>query len=164
MTTNAIPTPFAAFGMVYPISGFRGAALLAIKLGRTGDLTGTDAIAWKHGKSTPYVPSATLAGERMYFLSGNTGILSCFNAKTGAAFYEAQRINELGGGVYASPVATADRVYIVGRDGNAVVLKQDDKVEILATNKLADRIDASPAIVGKEIFLRGHEHLYCISE
>jgi outer membrane protein assembly factor BamB len=164
MTDNVIPTPFAAFGMVYPISGFRGAALLAIKLGRTGDLTGTDAIAWQHAKGTPYVSCAVLAGERIYFCSGNNGIVSCFHAKTGAPLFEGERLADLAGGVYASPVAAADRVYLIGRDGKAVVLKQGDKLEVLATNKLDDRIDASPAIAGKELFLRGHQYLYCLAE
>jgi outer membrane protein assembly factor BamB len=164
MTGNVIPTPFAAFGMVYPISGFRGAALLAIKLGRTGDLTGTDAIAWQVGKATPYVPSAVLAGERIYYCSGNNGLLSAVNAKTGTVLFEAQRINELSGGVYASPVAAGDRVYLFGRDGKAVVLKAGDTPEVLATNTLEDRIDASPALAGKEMFVRGHRHLYCLAD
>ena len=164
MTDNVIPTPIAAFGMVYPISGFRGAALLAIKLGRTGDLAGTDAIAWQVTKSTPYVSSAVLAGERMYFCSGNNGMVSCVNAKTGAVLYEAQRISELSGGVYASPVASADRVYLFGRDGKAAVLKQGDTLEVLATSQLDDRVDASPALVGKEMFVRGHRKLYCLTE
>jgi len=66
-------------------------------------------------------------------------------------------------GVYASPVGAAGRVYIVGRDGGALVLKKGDKIEVLATNRLDDRFDASPAIVGKEIFLRGKQNLYCIA-
>ncbi|MGI8603698.1 MAG: PQQ-binding-like beta-propeller repeat protein [Verrucomicrobiales bacterium] len=56
MTENVIPTPVSDFGLVYAISGFRGAALLAIKLGKSGDLTDSDAIAWRHSKATPYVP------------------------------------------------------------------------------------------------------------
>ena len=36
--------------------------------------------------------------------------------------------------------------------------------EILATNQLDEGIDASPAIAGNEIFLRGAESLYCIAE
>jgi outer membrane protein assembly factor BamB len=164
MTANVIPTPVAGFGMVYAISGFRGAALLAIKLNAKGSIDGTDAIAWKHGKSTPYVPSPILVGERLYFYSGNSAQLSCFNAKTGEALYEATRVSELGGNVYASPVAAGDRLYLVGRDGKAVVVKAGDKFEVLAANKLDDRIDASPAIAGKEIFLRGAQNLYCIAE
>jgi hypothetical protein len=36
-------------------------------------------------------------------------------------------------------------------------------LEILSTNKLDDRFDASAAIVGSQIIMRGNEHLYCIS-
>jgi outer membrane protein assembly factor BamB len=164
MTGNVVPTPVSDFGMVYAISGFRGASLMAIKLGRTGDLTGTDAIAWQHAKSTPYVPSPLLLGERLYFLAGNNGILSCFNAKTGLPHFEGERIAHLLGGVYASPVGAADRVYLIGRDGKSVVIKNDDKLEALATNQLDDKFDASPAVVGRQLFLRGHQHLYCIAE
>ncbi|MEO7319111.1 MAG: PQQ-binding-like beta-propeller repeat protein [Chthoniobacteraceae bacterium] len=164
MTSNVIPTPISEAGRLYAISGFRGASLLAIQLGRTGDLTGTDAIAWQHGKGTPYVPSPLLVGGRLYFYSGNNGILSCFDAATGKPLVEAQRIEELLGGVYASPVSADGRIYLVGRDGKTVVIKQSDKIEVLATNKLDDRFDASPAIVGKDLFLRGHQSLYCIGE
>ena len=44
------------------------------------------------------------------------------------------------------------------------MIKASNQVETLATNKLNDRFDASAAIVGKQLFLRGHEHLYCIAE
>jgi len=37
-------------------------------------------------------------------------------------------------------------------------------LEILAKNHLDDGFDASPAIVGRQIFLRGRQSLYCISE
>lgn len=164
MTTNVIPSPVFAAGTVYALSGFRGAALLAIKLGGSGLLDGTPSIAWKHNKSTPYVPSPLLAGDRLYFLSGNNALVSCFNAKTGAPHFEAHRLAELGGGVYASPVAANGHVYIVGRDGKTAVLKIADQPEVVAINTLNDRIDASPAIVGNEIYLRGNEHLYCIAE
>lgn len=161
---NVIPTPVAGDGLVYATSGFRGSALLAIKLGKTGDLTGTDAIAWTHNRSTPYVPSPLLSGGRLYFVGSNNAILTCLDAKTGKPLFNAERIDELEG-VYASPVAAAGRVYLVGRNGATAVLKDaGGKPEVLATNQLNDRIDASPAVAGRELFLRGHEYLYCISE
>jgi hypothetical protein len=55
-------------------------------------------------------------------------------------------------------------VYLVGRNGTTVVIKAADTLEILSTNALEDRMDASPAAAGKELFLRGHEYLYCISQ
>ncbi len=162
MTQNVIPTPVAGEGLVFPISGFRGSALLAIRLGRTGDLTGTDAIVWQHHKSTPYVPSPLLYGDRLYFLANNNGLLSCFDARSGKALIDAERLEALPG-IYASPVAAHDRVYLVGRDGAALVIQVADQLEILATNRLEDKFDASPAIAGRELFLRGSEHLYCLS-
>ena len=47
---------------------------------------------------------------------------------------------------------------------NELVLKQADKFEVLAVNKLNDPIDASPVAVGKQLFLRGEKYLYCIEE
>jgi outer membrane protein assembly factor BamB len=162
MTANVIPTPVSGFGMVYAISGFRGNSLLAIQLGRTGDLTDSDAIAWRHAKSTPYVPSPALVGERLYFLSGNNPVLSCFHAKTGKELFTEQRL-EGPSGFYASIVSARGRVYLAGRNGTTVVIKDADTFEVLATNKLDEKFEASPAIVGNDLFLRGHEYLYCIA-
>ena len=162
LTANVIPSPVAGNGMVYSMSGFRGFALFAVKLGRSGDLAGTDAIAWTYNKDTPYVPSPLLYDDRLYFFKGNEAMLSILDAKNGKPLVEAERLEGMRG-VYASPVGAAGRVYLVGRDGGAVVLKKGDKAEVLATNKLNDKFDASPAIVGKELFLRGRQYLYCIA-
>jgi outer membrane protein assembly factor BamB len=160
---NAIPSPVASDGIAYVMSGFQKNALLAIHLGRSGDLTGTDAIAWTRNKSTPYVPSPLLYGDRLYFFAGNNGILSCLDAKSGNPLIDAERLEALQG-VYASPVGASGRVYLTGRNGTTIVIKQSDKLEVLATNKLDEKFDASPALSGNELFLRGHEYLYCIAE
>ena len=65
--------------------------------------------------------------------------------------------------IYASPVGVADRVYFVGRDGVSQVIRHSEKFEVLATNRLDDKFDASPAIVGDGLLLKGREHLYCIA-
>jgi outer membrane protein assembly factor BamB len=163
LTTNAIPTPVAGKELVYATTGFRGHVMLAIRPGGTGDITGTDSIAWTLKKGTPYVPSPLLYDDRLYFFSGNTALLSCVDANTGQALYEEQRVEGLQA-VYASPVGADGRVYLVGRNGTTVVIKHADKLEILATNKLDERFDASPALAGKELYLRGHEYLYCVAE
>ena len=163
LTRNVIPCPVADTGMVYCMSGFQGNALLAIRLGRTGDLTGTDAIAWTHNKSTPYVPSPLLYNGKLYFFANNNGVLTCLDTKSGEPLFDAQKLEDLAG-VYASPLGAAGRVYLIGRNGVTVVLKQSDKLEVLATNRLDEKFDASPAAAGKDLFLRGHEYLYCITE
>jgi len=52
----------------------------------------------------------------------------------------------------------------VSRNGVTQVLKKSEKFELLATNTLDEKFDSSPAIVGKEIFLKGKKYLYCIAE
>jgi hypothetical protein len=143
------------------MSGHRDPNLLAIKLGRTGDLTGTDGVAWSTTRDTPYVPSPLLDGENLFLAKRTDAVLSIVNAKTGKPSVEAARLAGVNG-MYASPVLASGRVYVVGRDGGTVVLKSSDKLEVLATNKLDDKFDASPAVVGRELFLRG-ENLYCIA-
>jgi outer membrane protein assembly factor BamB len=162
LTRNAIPSAVADKDTVYCMSGFMGSSLFAIKLGHIGDLAGTEAIAWTRKRDTPYVPSPLLYDGRLYFFKGNEATLTILNAKTGDALVEAERMEGIRG-VYASPVGAANRVYLLGRDGGALVLKKGDKAEVLATNKLDDRFDASPAVVGNELFLRGKRNLYCIA-
>lgn len=162
-TKNVIPAPVPGHGRVYVMSGFRGATLQAITLGRTGDLFGTKSIAWSYARSTPYVPSPLLYGNWLYFYANNNAQLSILDARDGQPQVDAERLEGMFG-VYASPVGAADRVYLVGRDGNAWVIKNGPKVEVLAKNKLDDGFDASPAVAGREIFLRGRQSLYALSE
>ena len=164
MTVNTIPTPVAADGMVYATSGFRGSALLAIRLADAkGDIDGSKAIVWTYDRDTPYVPSPLLYKDAIYFFKSNSGILSCFNAKSGKPYYGPQRLGDVMN-VYASPVGAQDRVYITGRGGTTLIIRHGPKFEVLATNNLDDRFDASPAVVGDTIYLRGHRNLYAIAE
>ena len=89
LTTNAIPSPVIKDGVVFATSGYQGSKLFAIRLGGTGDLTGTDSIVWKLNRSTPYVPSPLLSGERLYFFASNNNILSCHDIRTGKALQRA---------------------------------------------------------------------------
>lgn len=164
MTTNAIPSPVAADGTVIVMTGFRGAALVAIKYdGAKGDITGTDRVVWNHDKETPYVPSPLLYDQFLYFTKNTKGLLTCFNAKTGKEAYTQQRLDGIDG-LYGSPVGAKGRVYIAGRDGTTLVIRNSGKYEVLATNDLDDEFDASPALAGDEIYLRGKKSLYCIAE
>ena len=160
---NVTPSPVANDNLVFCMSGYRGSALFALPLDASGDLTGTDKIAWKLGQGTPYVPSPLLYDNRLYFLQSNNGILTVADAATGKLHIDRERLNDIRG-IYASPVGAAGRVYLTSRDGVTLVIRHADTFEVLATNKLNDDIDASAAIVGKELFLRGKNYLYCIAE
>ena len=107
-------------------------------------------------------PAHVPGNERIYLFSSNSEILSSFDAKTGKPLVDGQRVDGLAG-VFASHVAAADRVYLTGRNGAIVVIKASDKFELVATNVLDDKFDASPAIAGNELLVRGRQSLYCIA-
>ena len=164
LTMNVIPSPVASDGIAYLMSGYRGNALRAISLERArGDISGSDAVIWEHNRDTPYVSSPLLYGDTLYFLKSNSGILSAFDVTTGKPHFGPVRLEGISE-VYASPVGVAGHVYVLGRDGNALVLAVGPELRILAQNSLDDGFDASPAIVGDEIYLRGYRYLYRISE
>lgn len=164
MTQNVIPSPVHSDGLVFLTSGFRGNALLAIRLAEaSGDLANSKAIAWRYDRDTPYVPSPLLFGDELYILKSNNGILTVFNAKSGEKLYGPERLESVPN-VYASPVGAGDRIYVLGREGGAAVLQRGKEFKVLANNTLDDGFDASPAIVDTEIYLRGKKFLYCIAK
>ena len=164
LTRNVIPSAVTNSKWVFCTSGFSGNKLVAIELGHEGNLDGTDAIKWQTGaRTTPYVPSPLLYGDKIYVLFNNNAVLSCYNTQTGKPYYESQNIAGARG-YYASPVGAADKVYLASQNGATVVIKNSDTYEVLATNKLDDQFDASPAVVGKQIILKGHKSIYCIEE
>lgn len=163
MTDNVIPSPMAAGGLLYAISGFRGAALLAIRYaGASGDISDSSAIAWKYAKDTPYVPSGLLYNDRLYFLENTRPMLTCLDAQSGKPVFTKQRLSGLDT-IYASLIGAGGHVYIAGRNGTTLVLKDGPTLDVVATNKLDDEFDASLAAVDGDLYLRGSSHLYCIA-
>ncbi|MEO8260159.1 MAG: PQQ-binding-like beta-propeller repeat protein [Acidobacteriota bacterium] len=162
LTMNPIPSPVYGDGLAFLMSGFQGNDLKAIRLAEArGNIDGTGAVAWTMARDTPYVPSPLLYDNILYFLKTNSGLLSAFDAKTGTPHYQVQRLEGVLE-VFASPVGAAGRVYIAGRDGATIVIRNGAKYEVLATNTLDDGFDASPALVENEIYLRGFKKLYSI--
>jgi outer membrane protein assembly factor BamB len=88
--------------------------------------------------------------DGLLYMSGDTGIITCADAKTGAQVWR-QRL----GGIYtASPVAGDGKIYLLSESGEAVVLRAGRTAEVLARNTIEGRILASPAISGGRIFIR----------
>ncbi len=165
MTTNTIPSPVHRDGVVYLTSGFRGNMLQAVRLeGADGELTNSsDAVLWTYDRDTPYVPSMLLYGDQLYFLKRLNNILTSLDIETGEVVFNEIRIDGVSD-IWSSPVAADGRVYITSRDGKTVVLEHGPEYKVLATNELDDHFDATPAIVDGEIYMRGLDNLYCISE
>jgi outer membrane protein assembly factor BamB len=128
-----------------------------------GNIENTDHVVWTLNRDTPDIASPLLSEGRVYFHKGKTGMLSCVDAATGKPHYTVARIPGLST-IYASPIAAGGHVYLTGRSGTTVVIKDADQLEIVANNSVGETVDATPAPVDNELFIRGERHLFCISE
>lgn len=147
---------------VFVTSGFRGSFLGAFELDGRGDIEGTPDVLWTKQRDTPDVASPLLSNGRLYYYKAKTGILTCLDAATGEPHYASQRTRLRT--TYASPVAAGGFVYLSDRDGTTIVIKDADQFEVVATNNIGETIDATPAPVDDQLFLRGERHLFCIEE
>jgi len=66
--------------------------------------------------------------------------------------------------VLGNAIAVNGHVYVTGRSGTTVVIKDSDQLNIVASNSVGETVDATPAPVDNELFIRGENHLFCISQ
>jgi outer membrane protein assembly factor BamB len=109
------------------------------------------------------VSSPLIYDGLLYFFQHINALITCLDAATGQSHFVQERLEGVTT-VYASPIGVNNRVYVVGREGATVVLEKSKELKVLARNTLDDGFDASPAVVGNELFLRGRSKLYCITE
>jgi len=132
--------------------------LVAVKAGCKGEV-GDAQIAWKATKGLPYVPSPIYYRGRIYLVKDG-GIVSCYEAKTGDAIWQQERL-PTAGSYYASPVAADGRIFVSSLDGKMTVLKAGtEKPEVLRTIDFHERIGATPALAGDRIYVRTATKLY----
>jgi outer membrane protein assembly factor BamB len=132
--------------------------VVAVKPGGRGDITQTH-VAWKGTRGLPYVASPLFLDGRLYLVKDG-GMLSCFDAKTGTAYYSQERLNAIGS-YYSSPVAADGHIYIASLAGRLSVVKAGgQQPEILHQADFNDRIFATPALVGDRLYLRTHSKLF----
>jgi len=171
MSSIAIPTPFAGGGLLFVSSGYVGdklRPLYAIRPGASGDITlkpgetTNKFIAWSNPLGGPYNPSPLFYDGLLYVLY-DRGSVSCFDAQTGKALYDRERLPE-GFAFTSSPWAAGGRVFCLSEYGVCYVLCAGDKFELLHTNKLADddMCMATPALAGDRLLIRTAARLYCI--
>ena len=160
---NTIPRPVQHGDAVLVMSGFINPRLMAIRLGREGDLAGTDAIKWTATRGLAYTSSPVLSEGKLYFLTDN-GMVSSIDADTGTPVYQQVRLPKPGS-IKASPVAAGGLLYFPTEDGDVVVAKLGPTFDVVATNTLTGQsFVASPAVAAGDIFLRSRTHLYRIHE
>ena len=136
--------------------------MIAVKPGGRGDVSQTH-VAYKVTRGLPYIASPLFYDGRIYLFK-NGGMISSFEASTGKPYYIQERL-EAPGSYYSSPVAADGRIYIASLPGKLTVLKAGgDKPEILHQSEFGERIFATPALAGDNLYLRTKSTLYAFGE
>ncbi|MFM8878934.1 MAG: PQQ-binding-like beta-propeller repeat protein [Verrucomicrobiota bacterium] len=139
-------------GMAYVSTGFMKPEIQAFQL----DARPQPVQRWKYSKGAPTMPSLLLVGDELYFVSDSGGFFTCLDAKTGAEHFR----ERMGGNHNASPMYAGGRIYLPSREGSVTVLEPGRRFHPVATNTLSGKIMATPAAVGRSLFLRTDRALY----
>jgi outer membrane protein assembly factor BamB len=156
---RAVSSPLVTPDLIVVPSCKRGVTVGVDPLKAKGEVApGTPGELWRLPKDTPDVPSPIRVGDLVY-LMGETGLLHCHDAKTGAKLYEERLTNMRH---RANPVAAGDRIYLLGRDRVCAVVQAGRESKVLAKNELPDNFTASPAVAGGRLYLRGFKELWAV--
>ncbi|HUG93356.1 MAG TPA: PQQ-binding-like beta-propeller repeat protein [Planctomycetaceae bacterium] len=154
-----VPTPIVVGDMLYVPT--RKNPLLAFRLSGNGDATRAD-LVWTATQNTPDVPTPVCDGTYFYMVE-DRGVVTCLDAKTGETVWGPERTPL--SNTSASPVLADGRLYITNENGATAVLAAGPEYKLLAMNELDESYTLStPAIVGRQIFIRTSTHLYCIAD
>jgi outer membrane protein assembly factor BamB len=158
LNARVCSSPVLAGGLVIGTcgEGGRGLRLTAVRPPKNpGD---KPQIAYQLEDSTvTYVPTAVAYREWLFTVHDN-GTISCRNVADGKVLWS----QKPGGKFYGSPVVADGKLYVINNDGTVIVLAASDKYELLASNPLGEKTQATPAISGGKLFLRTFTQLFCV--
>jgi outer membrane protein assembly factor BamB len=135
--------------------------MVAIRTGGKGDVSKTH-VVWT-SPNGPDVPTPVSDGRHLWLVTGDRSLFSCLDVRTGEPFYDRERLPN---GTYSSsPILADGKIYLTNESTETVVIAAAPEFRIVATNKLpGSNFLSTPAIVGRQIFLRTSEALYCIEQ
>jgi outer membrane protein assembly factor BamB len=161
------PTPILADGLIIVASGRRPEKpIFAVRPGARGDLTldkdrtSSAAVAWSKTARGSYMPTP-LAYHGILYSLNNDGIFDAYEVETGNEVYR-QRLDPVGSGFSASPVAADGRVYLSSEDGEMLVVAAGRQFRLIATNTMGEPLMATPALSGGIMYVRSASTLFAI--
>ena len=153
---SVTPMPSLENGLVIFATGYMRPEYVAVDPSGQGDVTATH-IKWR-AKQAPAMPSFVSYQGRVFSIT-DKGILNCLDATNGKIL----KRKRIGGNFSASPLFANGNLYLCSREGVVTVVRCDEDLSVLATNKLDSGLMASPAPLGDDLIIRTEKKLYRIS-
>ncbi len=158
-TSRAVNSPVIAGDLVMAITGGggRGKQLFSVSVDQVGEV-GADQVVWSGDRNLPYVPTPLVFDKLLYFWCDN-GVVSCLEPKTGKAIWT----ERVGGKFWASPISIDGKIYNISDKGEVTVLASGTTFKVLGRTQIGEPVHGTPAVAGGRMFVRGFEHLYCLT-
>lgn len=164
-----VPTPIVSGELAYFTSAhgnFR--PMRAVRLTASKDITPLEvgatnqAIAWVHARQGNYMQTPIVVGKNLFGCVDN-GVLTCFDATTGAIHY-GERLTTKGEGFTSSPVSDGRHLYFASELGNVYVVPARTEFSVAATSSLDETCMSTPALSEGVLFFRTRDHLIAIGQ
>lgn len=153
---NGEITPSPVFDGVHVIVASPSDKLVAIRPDGSGEISKTH-VAWTNEDNVPDVTSPVSTGELVFALT-TAGMLTCYDGKDGKKLWEHDFEFEC----HASPVIAANKVYLIGQKGVAVVVEVARQFKELFRTEMGDTFSATPAFAQDRIVMRGETNIWCL--
>ena len=163
---GAYTSPFFGDGVVaFMGSGFRG-TMLAVRPGGRGNVTATHRLWFEYPQNGKVCLATGIISQRHFYQVTSSGFARCRDLATGNGVWEERLVGPgADNGCWSSPLLAGDRLYVANRSADVFILRTGPKFECLATNSIGgERMTASLAAAGGDLFLRTDKHLWCVSD
>jgi len=163
-----VPTPiFAHDLMIFTSAHGKLRPLRAIRPSAQGNITPADpgetnaAIAWVHPRQGAYMQTPIVVGDFLWSCT-DSGVLTCFDARTGAIRYSERLASAGGQGYTASPVSDGQNLFFVSEVGNVFVVPAQPEFAVRTFNVLGESCMATPALAEGTFYFRTRSQLIAV--
>jgi outer membrane protein assembly factor BamB len=135
-------------------------AVIALKL-NSDEESSQPVLLWKESDYVAEVPSLVKIGPRIFMVM-NGGNLICIDSRKGSVIFNGR----LGapGSYFSSPLYANGHIYFASYNGIVTVIRPGDKLNIISRSDLREKISASPAALGKTLYIRTDSAFYAFNK
>lgn len=138
-----------------------GSTAMAVETGGEGDVTASHR-KWFEEEDRPRIGTG-VGFERFVIANTMQGVVECLSLDSGDRMWQKRLAgSSSGGGSWSSLVAAGQRIFATNKDGSVFVFKANPEYELVATNRLHEKTNATPALGADHILIRTDKHLWCI--
>jgi outer membrane protein assembly factor BamB len=155
-------SPIYGDGVIVAMGGYHGTTI-AVKPGGSGDVT--KKMLWKEERTKNRLGSGVI--HKGHIFIGNTeGVAECIELSTGKVVWE-ERLPGVGPKteLWSSMMLSGDKIYIVNQSGDCIILRASPKFEVIGVNSIGNELTNASVVPSEgDLFIRTHEHLWCIGK